>query len=81
MNKYLFFCGNCSFKKVIQEAKDLESFAFLKLSPIQKKIPTITDKLGLLSDQTKKIKCPNCGFANAVRSFKEDIKEGETKSE
>lgn len=79
MNKYLFFCGNCSFKKIIKESKDLESFSFLKLSQIQSKIPSNTDKFGSLSNQTKKIKCPNCGFANAVRSFKEDVKEGETK--
>lgn len=77
MNKYIFYCNNCSFKKIINDSSDLEGFVFVKSSPIQEKIPQIDYSTGLIrettvSNQPKKIKCPKCGFSNRPKIIKEE---------
>lgn len=70
MSNYIFFCTNCSYKKIIQSFKDIENFYSLNLSQIQNKIPKASDNASSSINQTKKFKCPKCGFANAIRSLK-----------
>jgi hypothetical protein len=82
MNKYIFYCNNCSFKKIINDNSDLEGFVFVKSSPIQAKIPQIDYPTGSIREPTntsqpKKIKCPNCGFSNRPKIVKEEEKKDE----
>jgi len=79
MNKYIFYCDHCSFKKIINENSDLEGFVFVKSSPVQIKIPKMDPATGAIvepssRDQPKKIKCPKCGFSNRPKSINEESK-------
>lgn len=77
MNKYIFYCNNCSFKKILSCSSDLENFVLVKSSPIQTKIPHIDSSTGATREnqainQPKKIKCPKCGFSNRLKQLKEE---------
>ena len=77
MNKYIYFCTRCSFKRVIANSKDLEDFTFVKSSPIQSVIPAIDYSSGAVRPsknipQPKILKCPRCGFSNRTRMLKKE---------
>lgn len=79
MNKYIYYCNHCSFKRVINGSSDLDGFIIVKSSPIQTKIPQIDQVTGNKREpksisQPKRIKCPNCGFSNRPKVLKEEEK-------
>lgn len=77
MNNYLYFCNNCSFKKIISGSKDdLENFIMVKSSPIQFTIPSIDYQSGQVRKEkyvklNKMFKCPKCGFSNKPKLLKD----------
>lgn len=77
MNKYVYFCNHCSFKKILSGTEDLEGLIIIKSSPIQFTIPKIDDATGqsrkeMYARQTKIIKCPKCGFSNRPKLLPQD---------
>jgi protein-arginine kinase activator protein McsA len=83
---FLFFCENCSYRKIIKNNDDLKIFKIIKSSQIQKTVPIYdikaqeTKKSDYI-DQPKKLKCPKCGFSFRTKLIKEEQNEPTNKTD